>query len=144
MSLVAESVEFFGEQFEVADRIGLMPLMRFAKLAKSGADSADMEALVVMYDLIEQTVAPSDWPRFQDCADRNRADSDDLMGLVTKAIELISQRPTSRPSDSSDGPPATKLSSTVVSSLPVKQRLEAQGRPDLALMVLTAQEQRSA
>ena len=115
-----------------------MPLMRFAKVAKSGADSADMEALAVMLDLLEQCIAPQDWQRFQDCADKNRADGDELMAVVTSVMEALTERPTSRPSDSSGGPQPTQANSEGVLSSRVIGRLEDQGRPDLALMVTQA------
>lgn len=128
-------VDFFDEVFTVADKIGLMPLMRFAKVAKGGADSADMEALAVMLDLLEQCIAPSEWQRFQDCADRNRADGEELLAVVTSVMETLTERPTSRPSDSSAGPQTTTPNSEGVLSSRVIGRLEDQGRPDLALMV---------
>ncbi len=132
-------VEFAGDRFAVAEKIGLMPLMRFAKVAQSGVDSADMAGLAAMYDLLEQCIAPADWQRFQTAADRSRADGDDLMGVVRDAIEAISARPTSQPSDSSDGPTATPPSSEPDCSSRVIARLEQQGRPDLALVVAQAQ-----
>lgn len=128
------TVEFLGEQFAVAERIGLMPLMRFAKHAKSGVDSESMAGLAAMYDLLEQCIAPSDWQRFEDHADRERADGEQLLGVVTAVIEALSARPSTRPSDSSAGPSTTAPNSTDDSSS-VVQRLEDKGRPDLALMV---------
>lgn len=47
------TVEFHGETYRIADRIGLAPLMRFAKLAAASAD-LDVAALAVMYDVLEQ------------------------------------------------------------------------------------------
>lgn len=139
---MAESVEFFGEDFVIADRIGLMPLMRFAKVAKSDVDSNDLAGLAAMYDLLEQCIAPQDWQRFQDCADRNRADGDELMTVVSEVIERLTNRPTGRPSVSSDGPRIVEPNLTAPSSSPVMQRLA--GRADLQLFVVQAQEARAA
>lgn len=136
---MADTVEFAGESFLIADRIGLMPLMRFAKVAKAGTDSTDLAGLAAMYDLLEQCIAPEDWQRFQDRADAARSDSDELLEVVSTVIETLSARPTSRPSDSSAGPQTTAEKSTPASSSAVKDRLEAAGRPDLALMVTMAQ-----
>lgn len=141
---VAEQVTFCGEQFDIADRIGLMPLMRFAKVAQDGVDSTELAGLVAMYDLLEQCVAPHEWARFQATADQHRADSETLMGVVTTVIELLSARPTSRPSDSSDGPQRTAPNSTGDSYSRVIAREEAAGRPDRALMVVQAKEARTA
>lgn len=48
------TVEFKGETYRIAEKVGLAPLIRFGKLAKVGADSADVGALAVMYDVLEQ------------------------------------------------------------------------------------------
>jgi hypothetical protein len=137
---VSERVEFAGEHFEVAEKIGLMPLMRFAKVAKAGVDSDSQAGLVAMYDLLEQCIAPQDWPRFEAHADKVRADGEQLMKVVSDVLEVVTQRPTQRPSASSDGPQTVSESSAANSSDAVIRRLEEKGRPDLALVVLETQE----
>lgn len=112
-----------------------MPLMRFAHLAQKGIDSNDMDGLVAIYDLLRAVIADEDWRRFEEHASVTRADGDDLLAVVKQAMALISERPTVRPSDSSDGPPATNVSSAGDSSSRVIHRLEQEGRPSLALMV---------
>jgi hypothetical protein len=129
------TVEFSGESFAIADKIGLMPLMRFAKTAKAGADSEDLEGLVAMYDLLEQVIDPADWDRFVNVASRDRVDGETLMSVVGKAIKAMTGRPTQRSSDSSDGPTSIPGNSAGDSSSQVVARLEEQGRPDLALVV---------
>lgn len=136
------SIEFAGEKFAVADRVGLMPLMRFAHLASAGVDSEDMEALAAMYDLLEQCLADEDWGRFQRAATKSRADGEALMGVVQKAIEVIGERPTGPASDSSGGPTVIepKSVSVPVSSEPLRliRELEGQGRADKAEFVKLA------
>ena len=139
---MSNAVEFFGESFTVADRIGLMPLMRFAKVAQSGVGADDMAGLAAMYDLLQQCIDPQDWPRFEAAADKSRADGEELMTVVSAVMQKITERPTLQPSDSSDGLRITEPNSTDDSSSRVIQRLA--GRPDLQLMVLTAQEARAA
>lgn len=129
------SVEFLGEGFTISERIGLMPLMRFAKAAKSGVDTDDLAGLTAMYDLLEQCIAPEDWQKFEEHATKQRADGEQLMGFVAEVMAVITDRPTSRPSDSSAGPSTTPASSTDASSRQVINRFESSGRPDLALMV---------
>jgi hypothetical protein len=131
-------VTYHGEQYEVADRIGLMPLMRFAHLARSGVDADDMEGLDAMYALLRQCFTDEAWNGFEDAATRHRADGDELLAVVKDAIEVISERPTPQPSDSSDGQTPTPENSAGDSSSRVLSRLE--GRPDLQLAVLRAQE----
>lgn len=137
---IVREIEFAGESFATADKIGLMPLMRFAKVAKAGADSQDMDGLAALYDLLEQSIADTDWERFQAAADRTRADGEELMGVIGKVFEALSERPTRLPSDSSAGQTATPQSSADASYLRVVERLEGEGRPDRALMVLMANE----
>lgn len=137
-----KTVEFGGETFAVAERIGHMALMRFAKAAQSGADSTDMAGLAAMYDLLEQCVEPQDWARFEKAADRTRADGEELMQVVVQVMTSLTEHPTLQPSDSSDGLRVTEPNSTVDSSSRVMSRLN--GRPDLQLMVVQAQEARAA
>jgi hypothetical protein len=139
-----ETVEFHGEKYRIADQIGLMPLMRFAKVAQAGVDSSDMDGLVAMYDLMEQCLVDEDWARFAAAATKHRADGEELMDVVRQAIEAMAERPTQRSSDSSDGPPSTSGNSTGDSSSQVVRRLERQGRPDLALLVRRTEADRTA
>lgn len=138
-------VEFGGEKFRTADAIGLMALMRFAHVARSGTDANDLAGLAAMYDLLEQCFPEAEFERFQQVALRTKAKGDELMGVVGKVIEAISARPTGRPSDSSDGPISIEPSSGDVSSsaepahLRVVKHWEEKGRPDVAYMVQMAQ-----
>lgn len=49
-----------GRYFRMSDRVGLMPLLRFAHSARGGVDSTDPKALIALYDMIA------------DCVDQNR------------------------------------------------------------------------
>ena len=130
-------VSFMGAEFAVADKIGLMPLMRFAKAAQSGLDSADLEGLVAMHDMIEQCIASDDWPRFEDHATKTRADDEELLQVIKDVQAILTGRPTSRPSGSSAGPQTiAPTSEEDSSSLEVVRRLKSQGRPDLGMAVL--------
>lgn len=143
---MSDTVEFEGETFRVADQIGAMPLMRFAKVARTGVDANRMEALVAQYDLIEQCFDPADWERFQAHAEKVRASGDQLMEVVKQVFAVVAARPTGPRSGSSGGPRTTEPSSTGDSSSPdtaslrVIDRLNEQGRPDLALFVRRREE----
>ena len=108
-------LEFLGESFRLAESVGLMPLMKFAHHANNGLDSDDMAGLAAMYALIRDTVHADDWDRFERLAIDKRADGDELMEFVGRAIEAISARPTRRRSVSSDGAPPTSPNSTAAS-----------------------------
>jgi hypothetical protein len=161
-------VEFLGSEFAIADKIGLMPLMRFAHAAKSGLDSADLEGMAAMYDMLRQCIADESvfvfqgrqitrteanelppeaadhvqvfggWDEFEAHATRQRSDDfGELFGVVQRVMAILSERPTSRPSGSSAGPPETAPTSAEdSSSLEVVRRLKSQGRPDLGMAVL--------
>lgn len=164
-------VEFLGARFAIASKIGLMPLMRFAHASKSGLDSADMEGMAAMYDMLRQCIADNSvyvfqgreitraeaaelppeaqdqvvtfggWDEFEAHATRERADdAAELFGVVQSVMTILSERPTSRPSDSSAGPQSTAPTSAGdSSSLEVVRRLKSKDRPDLAMAVLRAQ-----
>jgi hypothetical protein len=138
-------IEFGGDTFRRADAVGLMALMRFAHVAKAGTDSNDLDGLAAMYELLEQCVHEDDWQRFQKTAMKVKAKGDDLMAVVKAVISGEADRPTSRPSDSSDGPIVIGQKSESEPPRPaylrVVEREEQSGRPDRALMVLMAQEQ---
>jgi hypothetical protein len=149
LEIVAEStpepegqrITFNGAEFRLAGKVGLMPLMKFAVIAQRGVDSSDQEGLVAMYKLLQQCIADDEWVRFEEHAEATRADDDDLLQVVKDTMNVLSQRPTSRPSASSDGPQqTTPTSEEDSSSLEVVRRLKSQGRPDLAMAVLARQQ----
>lgn len=113
-----DTVEFMGEKYRIADAVGLMPLMRFAYFARQGIHADDIEGLAAMYDLIRTCLADDEWERFEADAIDKRADEEALLEVVTATIEVLSARPTRRPSGSSDGPSATSPNSTESSSSP--------------------------
>jgi hypothetical protein len=143
-------VDFFGEQFAAPARMNSRLVIRFQRMAAEGADTADVdeakarEAAIMLDKMIEQSVRPEDRPRFEDVCDRELPSDEELMKFVADVLAAVAGRPTSRPSDSSDGPTNTRPNSGGDSSLAVVHRLEERGRPDLALMVTMSQEARSA
>ena len=104
-------ITLLGEQFEVADRVGLMALLRFAHLAKKGMNTADMEAFSVIYEVLRSVIADEEWERFEEHATLKRADTQELLGCVKEAIALVTARPTKQPTDYSDGLTSTEMSS---------------------------------
>lgn len=120
---MAETITFLGKEYSVAEKLGLMPLIKFAYVASRGADAADMEGMAAMYTLLRSVVADEQWAAFEEHATEERATDDDLLAAVQGAIAVMTARPTSRPSDSSAGPSRTETSSpdaslSLVSSIP--------------------------
>lgn len=116
----AQTVDCLGAKYRIADRVGLMPLMRFAAAAKRGLDTGDMEAMAAIYDMLADCIDPRDWSRFEADMTAKKAQPEDMLPVVQQTIEALSARPTSRPSDSSDGPPTTGGTSTGGSSSPAR------------------------
>jgi hypothetical protein len=136
--------EFFGETFELPDRFNMRLFTRFGTLAKKGVDSEDIEGVAMIDQLINQCLRPEDVDRFDEVCDRERPDFDELMEFVMGVVAEVTERPTKRPSDSSDGPTPTKPSSPADSSLRVIHRLEEEGRPSIALMVQQREQQKAS
>jgi hypothetical protein len=111
-----DTVECLGERYRIGDKIGLMPLMRFAHSAKQGVDSGDLEGLSAMHDMLRDCIHPADWDRFQEDMTTKHASDAEIMPVVGQTIQLLAARPTQRPSDSSSGPPTTSQPSTPTSS----------------------------
>lgn len=142
-------IEFMGAYFKMTDRIGLMPLLKFAHASSKGLDSTDMEGLAALYSMIHDCIdheqpmeervnpvtgkvemmpsGPSEWNRFEAHAIEMKAEADDLMSLVQRVIEAVAARPTRRPGDSSAGPQQTSVNSKASSSSRVSQALEMGG-----------------
>ena len=151
---MSDTVEFCGEQFRIGERVGMMPLMRYARMAKrahelersgqaaSGED--ELEAMDATLTLLEQCVHPDDWSRFERVTTAAGTGMDGYLEFAGQVMAAIAARPTGRSSDSSDGPRTIEPSSTDDSSSPVIDRLNGQGRPDLALLVRKRQESLSA
>ena len=129
-----QTVEFMGRQFRVADRIGLMPLLKFSAYADVATN--DPRALGAMYGMLRDCIYPGspgcgecedcrngaemacpdydrgDWLAFEDHAMATRAEADDLFAVISRVMELIAGRPTQRPGSSSPGPRRTSGGST--------------------------------
>ena len=122
-------IEFFGEKFEVPEKINHRRVLRLAKFASAGSDSDNLAAMGALDDLLTQCVRPEDAERFDTLCDREGTTSEDLMKFTGQVIAEISERPTALPAPSSAG-----LSPIPESS---GSRLEAlaserwSGRPDL-------------
>lgn len=133
--------EFFGEQIRVVDDVSDFAIMEFAEVAE-GVDQHALAGMAAMYRLLQEIVHPDDWAKFRAAARKNKASSGDVLPLIVQAVEAASARPTERPSDSLDGPPSIATSLTDGSAGEALEMLA--GRPDLQLMVVQAQEARSA
>lgn len=145
------TVELRGRPFPISEGgVPLLSLMKLATLAKRGVDSEDLEGLATLYELMRSAIADDAWAEFEAYANRISATGEELMFLVRDAVQAKAARPTQPPSGSPDGRSTTAPSwaggssspgsSTPVGSIEVQHELEAQGRPDLALVVKRARQ----
>lgn len=112
-----DTFEFYGETFTVKDRVGVMPLLMFAAVAKTGVDSAEMEAFAAMHALITACIVTEDVPRFEKSATDNDVETEQLMEVCKVLYSAVTGRPTTRPSDSADGSSTTTENSKALSYL---------------------------
>jgi hypothetical protein len=107
-----------GQTFTVADQPNIIALGRFARAAREGADSDDMEGLATLIDTVASVVIPEDENRFLDVASKHRLDAELLLKIVAAVMEAQAGRPTEPSSDSSPGRSQTGESSKAISSAP--------------------------
>lgn len=127
-----KTIEFYGETFSLTSQVSEVALMEFAEAASDGADGDTMEGLAAMWRLVKECVVPEDLKRFRAVARRERATSADLAQVLEAAFsDEVAERPTQRPSASSDGPLRIGRKSESISD--DKVSAAAPGRPDLLL-----------
>lgn len=134
----AQYVEFEGKQFRIARSVGLMPLLKFSHFATKGIDTGDPQGLAAIYSMLRDCIVErepdvphlsddrteeqerdwqrwqkslEEWQRFEEFAIEVKAEGDDLMPVVSRTIEILSARPTTRPGNSSPGPQNTSTGS---------------------------------
>jgi hypothetical protein len=135
----AQTVTFMGDEYRISERVGLMPLLKFANAADRGLNAEDVGGMAAMYamirDCIYQGVPPcgecerctaaqpgmppsavgcpdfveGDWERFERAAIDKKAGPDELFDVVNKVVEHVTANPTNARSDSS---PAARSAST--------------------------------
>lgn len=123
---IPDTFRFFDVPFAVTDEMSPLPLMKFAAAAEAGLETEEMEGLAACYEFIRSclTIAPvidnesgvviaHGWVRFERVCVENRVSTEELLTLCTMLIEVVTGRPTERPSSSQDGPstatPSLKL-----------------------------------
>lgn len=134
-------LEFFGQRFRLADKIGLAPLIRFGHAANRGLDSEDMEGLAAMYSMIRGVIHrpplfgedgqqqvdengkrlrdETEWNRFMELAEDECAEGEEIMDFVNRAMAVMSARPRKPREISSGGSRPTSANSRGDSSSPV-------------------------
>jgi len=137
------TVEFMGRNFRIAEKVGLMPMLKFS--AHADLRTTDPGAMAAMYEMIRDCIYdgtpgcgecasckagdeeacaawdPGDWGEFERHAINTKAEADDLLDVITKTIELIAGRPTEPPSGSLPSRRSTRDASMARSSARVRR-----------------------
>jgi hypothetical protein len=137
------AVEWKGETFAIAEEVGVMSRIWFGKLASEGTDSDELEGLAAMSDMLEDSLADGEYPRFRAHARKVKASTAEILNLCRDTMAALAQRPTLRPSDSSDGPVAASETSSDDPVARVIARIP-ETRPDLRLIVAQGAQARAA
>lgn len=139
-----DSFGYFGARIRLNPDLTDLTLIKVMRARRDiNEDSTGADALDATEGLLAAMLHSEDVAPFWDLVESNRQDTDDLGDLVEKLVTVVSGRPTKRPSSSSTGRASTGERSGAGSSSP-GERLEAQGRPDLALIVALAEESRAS
>jgi len=140
---------WFGEVIRIhPDLTDLAVMDLVSAMSGMGEMAADDENAAKAGQLVAQTVKdmgtvlvhPDDVAEFWRLAKANRQGIEDIANLAASLMSGVADRPTLLPSGSSDGQQPTDTSSTASSSSPAMELLN--GRPDLQVAVLRAEERR--
>lgn len=142
---------WMGEEFRIHPDFTDLNLVKFMEKAVHIDENDEATAMDLVQGQLGGIVHPDDWTRFLDVSIKNRQGYRDLMELMKGLNEALAGRPTKRPSDSPSGRRKTGGKSKGPSSgrggqaRRVIDRLDAEGRPDLALVAVAADDaQRTA
>lgn len=105
-----DGVTFAGE-----GDISVMDLSEYARLANQGVDSESAEGIGILADVYSGLLGERVYQKFRTHCRKHGTDGATLVAILQDLITEESDRPTSRPSDSSDGPPTVPATATVVS-----------------------------
>lgn len=85
-------VELAGKKFRVREKIGALAMLKWA--AASELDTDDPRALGAIYAMIKSVILKADWADFEATALDEDSDAEQLLDVVSKALEIVSGRPT--------------------------------------------------
>lgn len=139
----AGTVEFLGETFKLKDGgPSGYRLARFAVAVRRGDQGDMLNNVGAPLELVEACLADDEQGRFAALADKREATIDDIQHVVNQLFGVQTERPTVRPSDSSDGPSIIEPSSTPSAESSGSGRFD--GRPDLRHGLRMAREAETA
>ncbi len=160
---VRATFTYFGRTFRVNPDLTETMVVDLLEAGESvGAE--DPSQLLAAKDYVRDHLHPDDFEEFWETAIEHRQGIQAVIKVCWKLLERVTERPTTPPSDSSDGRRDTPTNSAAGASGPVIEsvvvppatgnvqdianhfigKFEAQGRPDLANQIALAAESRAA
>jgi hypothetical protein len=97
----AVTVALEGQEFTLAQDVGIMPLMEWA--AASDVDVASASGLRAVYYVLQDVVDADEWAEFRRYAREKKISAEKLLDFANSALEALAGRPTEGSSGSSDG-----------------------------------------
>ncbi|MEU9888014.1 hypothetical protein [Sphaerisporangium sp. NPDC051011] len=107
--------ELDGVTFVCTEAPSALDLSEFARLAAEGVDSESPEGLAILAQVFITVLGEKEYRRFRAHCRKYRPEPELLIQIIGDIFEDYAERPTTRPSDSPDGPPTTGATSKVVS-----------------------------
>ncbi len=96
------TVPLKGQEFRLAEDVGVMPLMEWV-VAADGKDGENAKSLVAVYHVLQDTVHEDDWDEFRQHSRETKCKAEDFGNFINAALEALAGRPTEEPSGSSNG-----------------------------------------
>lgn len=124
---------YLGSVIRTNPRLTDVAVMRLVGRLTDAEQMSGRQAVAAFGNILEALIHPDDVEQFWEVAERERQTLDDLADTIEQILSGVTDRPTQRPSGSSDGPQPTTASSPGDSSSRVLTLLK--DRPDLAVLV---------
>lgn len=133
-----QEFELDGVVWVCENSVSVLDLSEYARLAQRGVDSGSPEGVAILADVYSGLLG-SKYQAFRDHCRRHGTDDRVLVQIIGDLISDAAQRPTRRPSDSSDGPQNAPGTAKVVSfdkrTVEVKPLEETQPREETPQVV---------
>jgi hypothetical protein len=82
-------LSFKGGEYKLDTKMGIWPLLQFARAAEAGMEVTDARGLAAIHAFLQDVIDPDDWPRFQE--DMIKKKVDDLRELLDAANDAVNQ-----------------------------------------------------
>lgn len=87
-----DEVKLGDEKFRVREKIGAMAMFKWS--AASEMSTEDPRALGAIYAMLKSVILKEDWARFEEYALDTDAGAEELLDVITGALEIVAGRPT--------------------------------------------------